>query len=483
MLPDRDDAPSITGHDIHFLRRLERVNLSESDLALRLYRDRSLVRAILADGAAAREVFRKPGDQPRVAIAIGSGESPPHVVVNHEGIFITCLGGGMAVDRAPVVPWERVRIHLHRADTEAKELARAGGILKATDGGYQLMHRLFHGGLRLSREEFEQIAAIEPTLFRRLPELAMEVFVDIMEAGPPVARVRHFTPADVKLLRAYWNHYCALGHLFVAWACGGRARFELWIGAAPKTEPFSVLFLPMIQLGFGPVALRALFVIARAGKVALPPLKRALAESNDFSSWYAAVLGLAAIGVRHQKLRAEVLNCFTNARLPIPRELASLVDEFSDSLLKLIENAFQDEGADLRRLIGRPHVHKLLARLDPDNRLALRATHSDDPEYDPRYDPLVVPLLCATPLEVRINENLMEFLCAALSVAAAEPEDLYLPAQQAELLGAPFSQDLAFNLAQPWRPGMPVVREEKKVGRNDPCRCGSGKKWKRCCGA
>jgi SEC-C motif-containing protein len=27
----------------------------------------------------------------------------------------------------------------------------------------------------------------------------------------------------------------------------------------------------------------------------------------------------------------------------------------------------------------------------------------------------------------------------------------------------------------------PVVREEPKVGRNDPCPCGSGKKHKKCC--
>jgi len=27
-----------------------------------------------------------------------------------------------------------------------------------------------------------------------------------------------------------------------------------------------------------------------------------------------------------------------------------------------------------------------------------------------------------------------------------------------------------------------VVREVKKVGRNDPCPCGSGKKHKKCCG-
>lgn len=29
----------------------------------------------------------------------------------------------------------------------------------------------------------------------------------------------------------------------------------------------------------------------------------------------------------------------------------------------------------------------------------------------------------------------------------------------------------------------PVVREAPKVGRNDPCPCGSGKKYKKCCGA
>lgn len=29
----------------------------------------------------------------------------------------------------------------------------------------------------------------------------------------------------------------------------------------------------------------------------------------------------------------------------------------------------------------------------------------------------------------------------------------------------------------------PFRREEPKVGRNDPCPCGSGKKYKKCCGA
>jgi SEC-C motif-containing protein len=31
--------------------------------------------------------------------------------------------------------------------------------------------------------------------------------------------------------------------------------------------------------------------------------------------------------------------------------------------------------------------------------------------------------------------------------------------------------------------GPPVRREEPRVGRNDPCPCGSGKKYKKCCAA
>ena len=28
----------------------------------------------------------------------------------------------------------------------------------------------------------------------------------------------------------------------------------------------------------------------------------------------------------------------------------------------------------------------------------------------------------------------------------------------------------------------PYVRQNSKIGRNDPCPCGSGKKYKKCCG-
>lgn len=31
-------------------------------------------------------------------------------------------------------------------------------------------------------------------------------------------------------------------------------------------------------------------------------------------------------------------------------------------------------------------------------------------------------------------------------------------------------------------PVQPIHKEKKEIGRNDPCPCGSGKKYKKCCG-
>ncbi len=53
------------------------------------------------------------------------------------------------------------------------------------------------------------------------------------------------------------------------------------------------------------------------------------------------------------------------------------------------------------------------------------------------------------------------------------------PTGQPEPAGATEATSAALKQPAPTRP---VVRAELKVGRNDPCPCGSGKKYKRCCG-
>jgi preprotein translocase subunit SecA len=55
--------------------------------------------------------------------------------------------------------------------------------------------------------------------------------------------------------------------------------------------------------------------------------------------------------------------------------------------------------------------------------------------------------------------------------------------QQAPSPGQPMGSTAATNAALKQKaPAAPVVRVEDKVGRNDPCPCGSGKKYKKCCG-
>ena len=47
------------------------------------------------------------------------------------------------------------------------------------------------------------------------------------------------------------------------------------------------------------------------------------------------------------------------------------------------------------------------------------------------------------------------------------------------------SEEMRFDLLRQLadiKPSAPQPEKQKKVGRNDPCPCGSGKKYKRCCG-
>jgi preprotein translocase subunit SecA len=43
-------------------------------------------------------------------------------------------------------------------------------------------------------------------------------------------------------------------------------------------------------------------------------------------------------------------------------------------------------------------------------------------------------------------------------------------------------QDYVMSRGEDVKAAVTIKREGEKVGRNDPCTCGSGKKYKKCCG-
>ncbi|MBL9214302.1 MAG: preprotein translocase subunit SecA [Opitutaceae bacterium] len=82
-------------------------------------------------------------------------------------------------------------------------------------------------------------------------------------------------------------------------------------------------------------------------------------------------------------------------------------------------------------------------------------------------------------------ENLFAILSrsARLQGPAAAPTALAAAAGQAPAAAAPGREDRAPAEAEIKLPAVTVRRETPKVGRNDPCPCGSGKKFKNCHGA
>jgi preprotein translocase subunit SecA len=73
----------------------------------------------------------------------------------------------------------------------------------------------------------------------------------------------------------------------------------------------------------------------------------------------------------------------------------------------------------------------------------------------------------------RIQDRVVQFVWKAEFSAESQPR---------RQVAAPPRQDFSYS-APPKEAPQPVKRQGKKVGRNDPCPCGSGKKYKKCHGA
>lgn len=72
----------------------------------------------------------------------------------------------------------------------------------------------------------------------------------------------------------------------------------------------------------------------------------------------------------------------------------------------------------------------------------------------------------------RVKEEIVNIM---FRIQISEPEKI-------EEIRKPKEQKLLFSGGDEGVAKKPVKREENKVGRNDPCPCGSGKKFKKCCG-
>ncbi len=471
---DDDELPA-TGHDLHFLERVaERVDYAEADLVLRLYRDRALVRALLGEERSGAE---------RVAIALGEGPTPPHAIVERGGAFVTCLGAGMAIGDRNVIPFPRVRMHMERADLLAERMGRATALYRDRAGVRQILERCDAAGTRLPREDFEQLVALAPILEATYINRAMKALRSVRLAAPHVLRLKRLPSSIEPKLRRFWNRFHAIGNYLLASSVRGKQFFEQWRNATIETpsrfagrtiDPIGFIYFQPIFLGQGPVALRVYAAIARAGEVAIPTAKRFMTESPTPVRWLVGAYALIAIGRRHSKLRAELTRAIGPARLPPElRQQADAIDaaKYLQSVADAIWSDTEEAGSEDKQAAARRRLAEAGAR-----------GAKGEASLELRGDELSYARLAMVDVNfIAVQQDVARLGLAVAILSELPAEELYFPS--ASLHEAPdFTPEKAREIALIVPPPGEPVKAAAKPGRNEPCSCGSGKKFKRCCG-
>jgi hypothetical protein len=226
--------------------------------------------------------------------------------------------------------------------------------------------------------------------------------------------------------------------------------------------------------------LRGAWGAGRLGKGVMLAYKVGLSTSSDWFQMLDAALGLAALGIRHAALMPEVKRIL-NAHKPLAEanmeDIAQRGRAFA-AHLALQSIADPDNSVDAVTKIGRDMCVTISSQLPEGHPLRF-----DRPEDVP------VELAHTTVLafDGDVNdETILNLLVHSVPLAArASAEDFYYPRDVVRAwLGqwTPEEQIDRLKRHAKSKPKKEPVRAEK-VGRNDPCSCGSGKKWKKCHGA
>ncbi|HEY2512488.1 MAG TPA: SEC-C metal-binding domain-containing protein [Polyangiaceae bacterium] len=350
----------------------------------------------------------------------------------------------------------------------AKRIAHPGG--DAED----VLHLLETRAWSITREELTALGAWVPLLGGRFLH---EVYQDF---GPrDEARIAYLTcrakgyrnsPQVRAGLLSMWSATFAVGTRLVLAAMGDLAFADV---LAPNWSNSIGPTFPGTSERIHSVAMRGAWAAARIGRPFLPAYKRILSTPGDEMPRYDAALAVTAIGLRHARYRDDarriVAAMVDSADGAGDREFARWVVERSHRALDTPEAAMQDAATYGAYLLA--HDGSSLP---------------DDSPY--KYAP-GAPVPHDLAMLVATNgtyDSMTGLAFASLPWVAtrATAEELYYPRDMARALDTAWTAEgieeiYARHLGARQEP---VVRSAPRVGRNEACSCGSGKKFKRCCG-
>jgi SEC-C motif len=468
------------GHAIHFLERLERLSMPQADFALALYRDSELVRFVLAN-------VKLPDGVERVALAVENKPDTPHVIVGRDGGFVTCLGKDMSVGDQVVVSRER----LDRLAAERDEIRQALARVNDAGSSRQIFRRLYRSGPALPREDIRTLRAVYPLYWSELLREAIALADRLQEFRARYRRTsyRRLSAAAREVLRGYWQAQWALGHLVALHGTVAREATASLLPRLPIEEKAGVCTSWLTTRTMStPLVLRGAWAAARAGHELLPLYRLKFEQAATLLTFLDSVVGLTAIGLRHRKLLGEVRKFLGRRRNPALAPDAHNFDaERVSHLLPLYEKVLEDDGAGARALHRRFGVELLRSIREassPEHPIHALAASDEEVPDEIAY---LLPLLVDTSLHGDPEAQVFLPLLMAW-VVEADLEQLYLPADTLARLQLDVRMPPERILAQlddyaHYMNRAGPARREATPGRNEPCSCGSGKKYKRCCGA
>jgi hypothetical protein len=459
------------GHDEHFLSRLERVSNAHVELALSLYRNPELVRHVLTHSSPAEGATR-------VALSLDDTRAGPYLVVARDGHFVTCLGEGMTAGDLPVVTRGQIDAAAQKLEKLRLCIETATALLGPGDETSVLLRRMHEAGPFLSREEFLGLASLQPLLGGMLWSLYFRSWGFLVKVRPRVIGILRAEPRDASLLRTYWERVWSLGPLSILGTMDARTQLE----RLPEQELLVKPPMPTsyaVGEGIFGLAVKAMWGAGKVGKLFLPGYKREFLLAEDRAEFLDGAMGLLVLALRHAALRAEVRKALRKEPTAFPlngpgrrfREGHRFFNPLFETLLDKPEAALAiHAGMGKKRVLslvrdlpeGAPHAYRREEDVPDSLALCVAANGYGDP--------------------LREFTEAEAMLCCLPFVARAEPEDFFPPASFAEILRSDWQPEHSIDLVERWRSKRDPLRAGAAPGPNEPCSCGSGKKYKRCCG-
>ena len=447
-------------HDDHFLSRLERASDEEVNFALSLYYKANFTRDII-------NLFELSDAEERLAVGLSDRKVPSHAILTRDGSFVTCLAPGMKFDNIPVMTYRRFT----QLDREHGHFKKKAGELET-----QIADKSFFTGKKadsnygrnMTREEFKKWTLLLPLLVDQVMD-RLELLAELgdnfdrnLQAVARKGRVR--SKRERTWLRKYWELRWDMGNFTTIFcsdlpllnrvSCESSGLFEM--GRKCLSEKSLA------------VSLMGLWAVARVGKTLFPLAKKMFIKPGSLLEYVDAFLMLFAIALRHSRYKSEVIKLFKR-KMDMPPDVAEICATMSKEFSRCLDDQETYEAA-----------------------AAVCAVKNFEKEYRKRTGVTVTDEI---PVDLQIlffarDEKYFLDDCYLVHEATwfiawaikRKPEEFFVPEKYKELF-YPYRVEQAREMLMGGRivTSSGVVKDNKKPGRNDPCHCGSGKKYKKCC--